>query len=32
MVAKKEGIKKSQVINAVANKMLRSSLQKSGKK
>ena len=32
MVAKKEGIKKSQIINAVATKLLRSSLQKSGKK
>lgn len=32
MVAKKEGIKKSQIISAVANKLLRRSLQKSGKK
>jgi signal recognition particle subunit SRP19 len=32
MVAKKEGIKKSQIINAVATKLLRKSLQKSGKK
>jgi signal recognition particle subunit SRP19 len=32
MVAKKEGIKKSQMINAVANKLLRTSLQKSTKK
>ena len=32
MVAKKEGIKKSQVINAVATKLLRRSLQKSSKK
>lgn len=32
MVAKKEGIKKSQIINAVANKLLRRSLQKSIKK
>ena len=32
MVAKKEGIKKTQVINAVATKLLRSNLQKSGKK
>jgi signal recognition particle subunit SRP19 len=31
MVAKKEGIKKSQIINAVANKLLRRSLQKSTK-
>jgi signal recognition particle subunit SRP19 len=31
MVAKKEGIKKSQIIDAVANKLLRS-LQKSSKK
>lgn len=32
MVAKKEGVKKSQIINAVATKLLRKSLQKSGKK
>jgi hypothetical protein len=32
MVAKKEGIKKSQTIDAVANKLLRRSLQKSSKK
>jgi len=32
MVAKKEGMKKSQIINAVANKLLRRSLQKSIKK
>ena len=32
MVAKKEGVKKSQMINAVANKLLRTSLQKSTKK
>ena len=32
MVAKKEGIKKSQKIDAVANKLLRRSLQKSSKK
>ena len=32
MVAKKEGIKKSQIINAVATKLLRRTLQKSGKK
>ncbi|MDP8888162.1 MAG: signal recognition particle subunit SRP19/SEC65 family protein [Thermoproteota archaeon] len=32
MVTKKEGIKKSQIINAVANKLLRRSLQKSTKK
>lgn len=32
MVAKKEGIKKSQIIDEVANKLLRRSLQKSGKK
>ena len=32
MVAKKEGIKKSQIINAVANKLLRGSLHKSTKK
>ena len=32
MVAKKEGIKKSQIIDAVANKLLRRSLQKSIKK
>jgi signal recognition particle subunit SRP19 len=32
MVAKKEGIKKSQIINAVANKLMRRSLQKSTKK
>jgi len=32
MVSKKEGIKKSQIINSVANKLLRRSLQKSGKK
>lgn len=32
MVAKKEGVKKSQVINEVAAKLLRRSLQKSGKK
>ncbi|HZA99521.1 MAG TPA: signal recognition particle subunit SRP19/SEC65 family protein [Nitrososphaera sp.] len=29
MVSKKEGIKKSQIIDAVANKLLRRSLQKS---
>lgn len=29
MVAKKEGIKKSQVVDAVASKLLRRSLQKS---
>lgn len=32
MVAKKEGIKKSQVIDEVANKLLRRSSQKSAKK
>ncbi len=32
MVAKKEGFKKSQIINAVATKLLRRSLQKSGQK
>jgi signal recognition particle subunit SRP19 len=32
MVAKSEGIKKSQIINAVANKLLRQNLQKSTKK
>ena len=32
MVAKKEGIKKSQIIDAVANKLLRRSLQKTTKK
>jgi signal recognition particle subunit SRP19 len=32
MVAKKEGIKKSQIINAVANKLLRGSLHKSTKR
>ena len=32
MVAKKGGIKKSQIIDAVANKLLRRSLQKSTKK
>ena len=32
MVAKKEGIKKSQIINAVATKLLQRTLQKSGKK
>ena len=32
MVAKKEGIKKSQIINAVATKLMRRNLQKSGKK
>ena len=32
MVAKKEGIKKSQIIDAVADKLLRRSLQKSIKK
>lgn len=32
MVSKKEGIKKSQIIDAVANKLLRRSLQKSIKK
>lgn len=32
MVAKKEGMKKSQIINAVANILLRRSLQKSIKK
>jgi signal recognition particle subunit SRP19 len=32
MVAKKEGIKKSQIIDAVANKLLQRSLQKSSKK
>ncbi len=32
MVAKKEGIKKSQIINAVATKLLRRGLQRSGKK
>ena len=32
MVSKKEGIKKSQIIDAVANKLLRRSLQKSTKK
>ncbi|HEV3433662.1 MAG TPA: signal recognition particle subunit SRP19/SEC65 family protein [Nitrososphaera sp.] len=32
MVAKKEGIKKSQIIGAVANKLLRRNLQKSEKK
>lgn len=32
MVAKKEGIKKSQIINAVATRLLRRTLQKPGKK
>ena len=32
MVAKKEGMKKSQIINSVANKLLRRSLQKTNKK
>jgi signal recognition particle subunit SRP19 len=32
MVAKSEGIKKSQIIDAVANKLLRRSLQKSTNK
>ena len=32
MVAKKEGIKKSQIIDEVANKLLRRSTQKSVKK
>jgi signal recognition particle subunit SRP19 len=32
MVAKKEGVKKSQIISEVATKLLRRSLQKSGKK
>ncbi len=32
MVAKSEGIKKSQIINVVANKLLRRNLQKSTKK
>lgn len=32
MVAKKEGIKKSQIINEVATKLLRRTLQKPGKK
>lgn len=32
MVAKKEGIPKSQIINAVATKLLRRTLQKSGNK
>jgi signal recognition particle subunit SRP19 len=32
MVAKKEGVKKSQIISEVSNKLLRRSLQKSGKK
>lgn len=32
MVAKKEGVKKSQIINEVATKLLRRSLQKIGKK
>lgn len=32
MVAKKEGVKKSQIVSEVANKLLRRSLQKSGKK
>ena len=32
MVAKKEGIPKSQIINEVATKLLRRTLQKSGKK
>lgn len=32
MVVKSEGIKKSQIINSVANKLLRRSLQKSTKK
>jgi signal recognition particle subunit SRP19 len=32
MVAKKEGIKKSQIIDEVANKLLRRSSQKSVKK
>lgn len=32
MVAKSEGVKKSQIINAVANKLLRRNLQKSTKK
>ena len=32
MVAKSEGIKKSQIISAVASKLLRRSLQKSTKK
>ncbi|HJU34665.1 MAG TPA: signal recognition particle subunit SRP19/SEC65 family protein [Nitrososphaera sp.] len=32
MVAKREGVKKSQIVDAVANKLLRRSLQRSGKK
>ena len=32
MVAKKEGVKKSQIIDEVANKLLRRSSQKSTKK
>ena len=32
MVAKKEGIKKSQIIDEVANKLLKRSSQKSSKK
>jgi signal recognition particle subunit SRP19 len=32
MVAKSEGIKKSQIINTVANKLLQRNLQKSTKK
>jgi signal recognition particle subunit SRP19 len=32
MVAKKDGVKKSQIISEVSNKLLRRSLQKSGKK
>jgi signal recognition particle subunit SRP19 len=32
MVAKKEGVKKSQVIDAVAEKLLQKNRQKSGKK
>jgi signal recognition particle subunit SRP19 len=32
MVAKKEGIKKSQIIDEVANKLLKTSSQKSAKK
>ncbi len=32
MVVKKEGMKKSQIIDSVANKLLRKSLQKSTKK
>jgi signal recognition particle subunit SRP19 len=32
MVAKREGVKKSQIVDAVADKLLRRTLQRSGKK